>query len=83
MLGYLNSFSMWLQEWESLDTQGLSKQTFSTAKQTTNMLQGLINYFLDEKKFSYVLLRHIQSDANESRFGWYRQLSWGNYFNSG
>ena len=82
VLGYLNSFSMWLQEWESLDTQGLSKQTFSTAKQTTNMLQGLINYLLDEKKFSYVLLRHIQSDAIESRFGWYRQLSGGNYFNS-
>ena len=82
VLGYLNSFSMWLQEWESLDTQGLSKQTFSTAKQTTNMLQGLINYLLDEKKFSYVLLRHIQSDAIERRFGWYRQLSGGNYFNS-
>ena len=80
--GYLNSFTMWLQEWESLDTQGLSKQTFSAAKQTTNMLQGLINYLLDEKKFSYVLLRPIQSDAIESRIGWYRQLSEGNYFNS-
>ena len=68
--GY-NSFSTRLQEWESLGTQLLSRQT---AKQTTNILQGLINYLLEEKKFSYILLRHIQSNAIENRFGWYRQL---------
>ena len=56
VLGYLNSFSMWLREWESLGTLGLSKQT--------------------------ILLCLIQSAAIEHRFGWYRQLSGGNYFNS-
>ena len=82
VLGYLNSFSMWHGDWESLGTQGLSKQTFSIANQTTNFLQRLFNYLLNKKQSSYVLLHHILSDAIESRFGWYRQLSGGNYFNS-
>ena len=37
---------------------------------------------LDRKKLSYVLFGHIQSDCIEGRFGWSRQLSGGNYFNS-
>ena len=61
----------------------MSKQTFSTAQQTTSALKALINYILDEKEdITYILLRHIQSDPIEARFGWYRQLNGVNYFNS-
>jgi hypothetical protein len=34
----------------------------------------------DKVQFKYVLLGYISSDPLESRFGWYRQLSGGNYF---
>ena len=46
------------------------------------MFQGLVNYLLDEKDFSYVIPRNIQSDPLEGRFGWLQQLNGGDYFNS-
>ena len=66
---------MWLQKWESLCTQVLLKQAFSNAQQTTSALKGLINYILDEKEdITYILLRDIQSDPLESKFGWFKGI---------
>ncbi|QQP35188.1 Putative LOC101234561 [Caligus rogercresseyi] len=36
--------------------------------------------FLEDDNFVYVLPSLFQSDPIEKRFGWYRQLSGGNYF---
>ena len=79
---YLTSFEAWLDKWKSMGTNGLSKQTFATSTQTTRALPGLLEYLLKEKGLEYVLFRNIQSDFIESRFGWYRHLCGGNYFNS-
>ena len=82
VFGYLNSFSEWLTEWEGRREKGLSDQTFAAARQTTNMFQGLVNYLLNEKDFSFVIPRNIQSDPLDGRFGWLWQLNGGDYFNS-
>ena len=81
VLNYLNTSHEWLDLWEKDGTNGLSKQTFTVAKQTTSSFRGLINYLLDEW-LSYVILRYFQSDHIENRFGWFWQLERGNYFNS-
>ena len=83
VLGYLNSFlKLGLSEWEKHGEKGLSRPTFNASRQTTNMFQGLVNYLLGKKYFSYVIPRNIQSDPIEGRFGWLRQLNGGDYFNS-
>lgn len=38
------------------------------------------SYCLDRLGFSFILLGSLQSDAIESRFGWFRQLSGANYY---
>ncbi len=58
----------------------LTRETFLATKQTTWALREVAKYLLEEQKFKYVLLGQLQSDPIEKRFGWYRQLSGGNYF---
>lgn len=57
-----------------------SKSAFSAFKQTTSGLIGCCKYLLDNLQLNYVLLGSIQSDSIETRFGWIRQLSGGNYY---
>ena len=82
-LEFLQSFYEWLNGWSTLaNKRGFSKPTFHHAQVSSLSLIHLANYLLDRKKLSYVLFGHIQSDCIEGRFGWSRQLSGGNYFNS-
>ena len=50
--------------------------------QTVDAISELCNYLLDDDDngVEYLLLGFLQQDFLEGRFGWYRQLSGGNYF---
>jgi hypothetical protein len=65
---FMKVFHEWLQRWQ---LHGLSMQTFGAAIQTTASYGH-----------KYVLTGHIQADFIEGRFGWFRQLSGANYYNS-
>ena len=84
ILAELQKFANWVKRWQiQFADNGLSKPTFETLSQTVVATIELSNYLLDEKdEIVYVLLGFIQSDYLEGRFGWYRQLSGANYYNS-
>ena len=51
--------------------------------QTVKATVELCYYLLEnENEINYVLLGYLQQDWLEGRFGWYRQLSGGNYYQS-
>ena len=58
----------------------LSKQTFSARLQTSASFSLLIQHLLEAKGLDYIMTGSIQSAPFEKRFGIYRQLSGGNYF---
>ena len=64
----------------TFQTPGFTKETFVAFQQTLSALIGLCQYLLNGCGFNYILLGLCQSDNIESRFGWYRQLSGGNYY---
>ncbi|QQP40436.1 Putative LOC101234561, partial [Caligus rogercresseyi] len=68
------------QEWQKSGLRGLTDETFLATKHTSLALADLIEYVLEDDNFVYVLPSMFQSDPIEKRFGWYRQLSGGNYF---
>ena len=84
ILAELQKFANWVKRWQNqFPNYGLSKPTFETLSQTVVATIELSNYLLDEKdEIVYILLGLIQSDYLEGRFGWYRQLSGANYYNS-
>ncbi len=43
-------------------------------------MRMIFSYCLEDLEFEYVLLGKFQTDHLEGRFGWYRQLSGGNYY---
>ena len=59
---------------------GLTKETFLALRQMCKAITGLAKFLIDSRGFSFVLLRKIQSDSIEGRFGHIRQLSGANYF---
>lgn len=83
---FLAKFELWLKEWEShLKTQGRERQgltvpTMQAMTLSTQSLQSIALFLLAEEGFEYVLLGKCQSDKIEGHFGWYRQMSGGNYF---
>lgn len=79
-LQFLHQFNNFLEKWEQSKKPGLSKETFLALKQMNAALIGVTKYLLQSCGFNYVLLGKLQSDEIESRFGWYRQLSGGNYY---
>ena len=79
-LEFLNKFSTWLHEWEASGKTGLSRETFSSCRQTSKTFPLLVKYLLEEKGLKYVLSGNMQSDPLEKRFGRYRQTSGANYF---
>ena len=82
-LSYMNKFCEWLECWKSCGTAGLSRQTFEAAIQTCKALTSLVHYLFDRyENLDYVLLGNISSDFLEGRFGWWRQMCGGNYYNS-
>ena len=76
-------FVDYLERWEELlknGGQGFTKETFEATINSCKAATELANYLLEKEGFLYVLLKMFQSDPIESRFGWYRQLSGGNYY---
>ncbi len=84
-LAYLKTFSSWLEAWRDYSkTMGvktsLTDETFLATIQTTKASIEVAEKLLSLDGMRYVLLGNLQSDPIERRFGWYRQLSGGNYF---
>lgn len=79
-LCFLREFADFLERWELSEKPGLSRETFLAVKQTCLALSDCASYLIDRLGFNYVLLGNLQSDAIESRFGWFRQLSGANYY---
>ena len=77
---YLQEFAQFLTIWHESKQPGLTNETFLAVKQTTLALVSLCTFLLSNCGFQYVLLGNMQSDSLEKRFGWYRQLSGGNYY---
>ena len=67
ILGYFQEFTEWLKKWELSGCSGLSRQTFTAAKQTSEAFIHLSNYLLDKKGLDYVLLGHVLADYIEER----------------
>jgi len=76
---YLEQFCNFLENWKRAG-KGLTKETFFALSSTISSIIQLSIYLLSSKGFNYVRLGSIQSDALESRFGWYRNLSGSNYY---
>lgn len=59
---------------------GLTRETFLAVRQSCLAIAECASYLLEQRKFCFVLLGQLQSDSLESRFGWFRQMSGGNYY---
>ena len=84
-LSYISEFGSWLETWQadSQPTKGLSSQTFQCAIRTCKAIIVLVRDLFDQyPELDFILLGNICSDYLEGRFGWYRQLCGGNYYNS-
>lgn len=80
-LQFLKDFRDWLIQWKEMgNPECLSKETMTSAIQTTCSMPELAKYLLDKKELDFVLLGQISSDPIERRFGQYRQLAGANYF---
>jgi len=79
-LDFLREFADFLRQWEASAKPGLSKETFLALRHTCLAIADCASFLLDRRGFNYVLLGHVQSDAIESRFGWFRQLAGANYY---
>ena len=77
---FLIYFLQWLDRWKITAAGGkLTRETFTALSHTTHALLEISDYCLNELGASYVLLGKFQTDALESRFGRYRQLSGAKY----
>ena len=82
-LSYLSNFSSWLQKWKESGGKGLSGPTFECAIRSCKAILELVPYIFERyPDLDFILLANICSDFLESRFGWYRQLCGGNYYNA-
>ena len=79
---YFQRFSTWIKKWQSeFPDFGPRNPTFKALLQTTSATMDLCDYLIEnDNDIGYVLLGFLQQDFLESRFGWWRQLSGGNYF---
>ena len=83
-MSYISDFAGWLKRWQSLEqNQGLTKQTFECAIRSCECITALIPYLFElYPDLDFILLGNISSDFLEGRFGWWRQLCGGNYYNA-
>lgn len=79
-LCFLREVADWLTNWQLSKQSGLSSETFLAVKHTCQAVADLSENLLLHHDFQYVLTGQFLSDPIEKRFGWYRQLSGGNYF---
>ena len=82
-LEYLSRFVSWLEKWKNSGGKGLSKPTFECAIRSCKVIIELVPYLFERyPDLEFILLGNICSDFLEGRFGWYRQLCGGNYYNA-
>lgn len=82
-LSYLSVFCDWLQKGKDSGLKGLSKPTFECAIRSCKAILSLVPYLFERyPNLDFILLGNICSDFLEGRFGWWRQLCGGNYYNS-
>ena len=82
-LSYITTFVEWLERWKENGTRGLSNPTFEAAIRSCRATINLVHYLFDRfDNLEYILLGNISSDFLEGRFGWWRQMCGGNYYNS-
>ncbi len=82
-LSYIQKFVEWLEKWKKNGTHGLSNPTFKAAIRSCRATIALVHYLFDRyENLDYILLGNISSDFLEGRFGWWRQMCGGNYYNS-
>lgn len=79
-LDFLREFAAFLEHWEQSKQPGLTRETFLALRHSCVALADCAAFLIDRLGYNYVLLGNLQSDAIESRFGWFRQLSGANYF---
>lgn len=80
---YLKKFSLWLKNWRQFVpiSESISFQTFQALITTTDAFIKMSSYLFSKYDFiNYILLGKFQTDALESRFGMYRQMSGSNYY---
>ena len=80
----MEKFVAWLTLWfKSYPGYCISSPTYKALVQTCTATIDLCYYLLEkDNDISYILLGFLQQDWLEGRFGWYRQLSGGNYYAS-
>ena len=82
-LSYLSLFCDWLQKWKDSGMKGLSKPTFECAIRSCKAILSFVPYLFEcYPDLDFILLCNICSDFLEGRFGCWRQLCDGNYYNS-
>ena len=84
-LSFLRSMACWFEKWQRDygSSSGLTNPTFKAVIRTANGIPLMAEYLFEMQSYlSYLLLRNIQSDYIEGRFGWLCQLCGGNYFNT-
>ena len=82
-LSYLKKFVSWLKKWKNSGGKGLSNATFECAIRSCDAILELVPYIFEKyPQLDFILLGNICSDFLEGRFGWYRQLCGGNYYNA-
>lgn len=79
-LSFIREIVVWLSKWQQSKQSGLSSETFLALKHTCQAVVDLSENLLLHHDFQYILTGTFLSDPIEKRFGWYRQLSGGNYY---
>ncbi|XP_035233510.1 uncharacterized protein LOC118205330 [Stegodyphus dumicola] len=81
-INFLKKLVLWLKIWKQSVPikETLSPQTFQALIITTDAFIQLIPYLFQKYEAEYILLGKFQTDALESRFGMYRQMSGSNYY---
>jgi len=79
-LVYLKEAVEIFTEWKTSGRAGLSTETFTACIQSMGALQDLAIYLQEKHNLSYVLPGKLMTDPLEARFGWYRQMSGGNFY---
>ena len=68
IVGYLNNFTDWVNEWQNeFSDYGLSSPTFEALKKSVGATAELCNHILEaeDKDIEYLLLRLLQQDILE------------------
>ena len=68
------------KNWKESGLTGLTAETFTACIQSMEAMVALTCHLVSKHGFKYVLPGKFTSDPIEGRFGWYRQVSGGNFY---